>query len=195
MNTFNRLLIILLALVVLVAAGGVLLTTLRLTQPAQIAPNPWFADRLGPFAQLDPTSWGLSVGVCVGLIVVALVLLFLELRPEPRPPARITLKADGLGRVTVPLDSVQKLVDWEAGHMPGVTRARSQVTEGLDGLQILCRVSVAPASSVPDLTRELQERLKSVVQHDVGLAVTQVSIDARLAPPVVTDRRRQRRVQ
>jgi uncharacterized alkaline shock family protein YloU len=194
MNTFNRLLIILLALVLLVAAGGVLLTTLRVTQPAQLAPSPWFADRLGPFTQLDPTLFGWTVGVCLVLIVVALVLLFLELRPEPRSPAHITLKEDGLGRVTVPLESVRKLVDWEAGHLAGVTRARSQVTEGADGVQILCRVSVAPASNVPDLTQELQERIKSAVQHDVGVAVTEVSVDAQVAP-LVTDRRRQRRVQ
>jgi hypothetical protein len=194
MNTFNRLLIILLALVLLVAAGGVLLTTLRVIQPAQPAPSPWFADRLGPFIQLDPTLFGWTVGVCLVLIVVALVLLFLELRPEPRPAARITLKDDGLGRVTVPLDSVRKLVDWEAGRVARVARAHSQVTEGPDGLQILCRVSVDPSSNVPDLTQELQERLKSTVQHDVGLAVTQVSVDAQVAP-LVTDRRRQRRVQ
>jgi hypothetical protein len=134
------------------------------------------------------------VGVCLGLIVVALVLLFLELRPEPRPAARITLKEDGNGRVTAPLESVRKLVDWEAGHLAGVTPARSQVTQGADGVQILCRVSVAPASNVPDLTQELQERIKSAVQHDVGVAVTEVSVDAQVAP-LVTDRRRQRRVQ
>jgi hypothetical protein len=194
MNTFNRLLIILLALVLLVAASAALLTTLHVTQPAQVAPSPWFADRLGPFTQLDPTSWGWAVGVCIGLIVVALVLLFLELRPEPRPAARITLKADGNGRVTVPLDSVQKLVDWEAGHVAGVMRARSQVTKDANGLQIMCRISVDPASSVPDLSQELQERVKASVQHDVGLTVTEVSVDAQVTP-AVTDRRPRRRVQ
>jgi hypothetical protein len=192
-NTFNRLLIILLALILLVAAVGVLLTSLRVTQPAQVAPNPWFADRLGPFTQLDSTLFGWTVGVCLVLIVVALVLLVLELRPEPRPAQRLTLKDDGLGRVTVPLESVQKLVDWEAGHVAGVTRARSQVTEEPDGLQMLCRVSVDPASSVPDLAQLLQERIKAVVQHAVGVAVTKVSVDAQIAP-VVADRRH-RRVQ
>jgi uncharacterized alkaline shock family protein YloU len=194
MNTFNRLLIILLALVLLVAAAATLLTTLHVTQPGRIAPSPWFADRLSPFAQLDPTSWGWSVGVCLGLIVVALVLLFFELRPQPRPAARITLNDDGNGRVTVPLDTVQKLVDWEAGHVAGVMRVRSQVAEEANGLQILCRISVDPSSSVPDLTQELQERVKASIQRDVGLTVTQVSVDAQVIP-VVTERRVHRRVQ
>ena len=132
--------------------------------------------------------------MCLGPIVVALVLLVFELRPEPRAAARITLKEDGNGRVTVPLDSVRALADWEAGHVAGVTRARSQVTEDANGLQILCRISVDPASSVPDLTQELQERVKAAVQHDVGLTVTQVSVDAQVTP-AVTDRRPRRRVQ
>jgi hypothetical protein len=194
MNTFNRLLIVLLALVLLLAAGGVLLTTLRVTQPAQLAPSPWFADRLAPFTQLDPTLWGWTVGVSLGLIVVALILLFFELRPEPRPAARITLKDDGFGRVTVALAGVQELVDREAGQVAGVMRARSSVTEEPNGLRIVCRISVDPASSVPEMTQELQERLKGAVQHHVGLAVTQVAIDAQVAP-LVTDRRRHRRVQ
>ena len=194
MNVFNRVLIILLALVLLVAASAALVTALHVTQPAQVAPSPWFADRLGPFTQLDPMTQGWAVGVCLGLIVVALVLLFFELRPEPRAAPRITLKEDGNGRVTVPLDSVRALADWEAGHVAGVTRARSQVTEDANGLQILCRISVDPSNSVPELTQELQERVKAAIQHDVGLAVAQVSVDAQVTP-VVTERRRHRRVQ
>jgi hypothetical protein len=60
-------------------------------------------------------------------------------------------------------------------------------------LRILCRISVDPASSVPDMTQELQERLKGAVEHHVGWTVTQVAIDAQVAP-LATDRR-PRRVQ
>ncbi len=195
MNTFNRLLIILLALVLLVAAGAVLLTTLHVTQPMQIAPSPWFADRLLPFAQLEPTLADWTVGVSLGLIVVALILLFLELRPAPRAASRITLKEDGLGRVTVSLAGVRELVDREAGQVEGVTRVHSQVDPEPNGLRILCQIFVSPTSSVPDLTRELQERLTGAVQHHVGLAVSEVSIDAQVAPARRLTDRRPHRVQ
>ncbi len=194
MSVFNRLLIILLALVMLVAAGAVLLTTLRVTQPAQLAPTPWFVDRLVPFTQLDPTLWSWAVGVSVVLLLVGLFLLFIELRPEPRAAPRITLKQDGLGRVTVARDGVRELADREAGRVSGVMSVRSHVEEDPTGLQILCRISVDPASSVPELTRELQERLKAAVEHHLGLPVMQVSVDAQLAP-LVSDRRPRRRVQ
>jgi uncharacterized alkaline shock family protein YloU len=194
MNVFNRVLIVLLALALLVAAGAVLLTTLHVTQPGQLAPNSWFADRLQPFALLDPALSGWTVGISIGLILAALVLLFLELRPEPRPPQRITLREDASGRVTVSLDGIRELVDREARQVAGIERVRSQVSEEPTGLRIQCRVFVDPATSVPDMTQDLQERLKAAVQHHVGLSVTQVSIDAQVAPPV-TDRRPRRRVQ
>jgi uncharacterized alkaline shock family protein YloU len=193
-SVFNRLLIILLALLLLVAAGAVLLTALRVTQPEQLAPSPWFVDRLVPFTQLDPTLWTWVVGVCVVLLLVALLLLFIELRPGPRAAPRITLKQDGLGRVTVARDGVRELVNREAGLVAGVMEVRSHVEEDPTGLRILCRISVDPSSSVPEITQELQERLKAVVEHHLGRSVAEVSVDAQVAP-LVSDRRPRRRVR
>jgi hypothetical protein len=192
MALFNRLLIIVLALAVFVTAGAVLLTTLGVIDPAQLtSATPWFADRLVLFTQLDPTNRALTLGVCSALIVVALLLLFLELRRGPRGGRQITLKEDALGRVTVALDEVRQLADHEAGRVPGVMRARSHVETEPPGLSISCRVSVDPASSIPAMTDELRERLKAAVEHHVGLAVTQVSVDAQV-PPMATNRRHRR---
>jgi hypothetical protein len=192
-NIFNRLLVVLLALLLLVAAGAVLLTTLGLTRPEQLAPAPWFVDRLVPFTQLDPTTRGWAVGVGIVLLLLGLLLLVVELRPGAREAPRITLKEDGLGRVTVERDGVRQLVDHEAGRVAGVMEVRSRVEEDPAGLRILCRVSVDPSRSVPDVTQELQERLKAVVEHHLGRPVANVSVDARVA--LVGDRRARRRVQ
>jgi len=193
-NVFNRLLIILLDLLLLVVAGAVLLVALGLTRPGQIAPTPWFVDRLVPFTQLDPTTWGWTVGVSIVLLLVGLLLLFFELRLGPREAPRITLKQDGLGRVTVVRDGVRHLVDREAGRVAGVMEVRSHVEEDPAGLRILCRLSVDPTRSVPELTQELQERLKGVVEHHLGRPVAEVRVDAQVAP-LMSDRRAGRRVR
>jgi hypothetical protein len=193
-NVFNRLLIILLALLLLIAVGAVLLVVLGLIRPEQIAPTPWFADRLVPFTQLDPTSRNWAVGISIVVFLVGLLLLFLELRPGPREEPRITLKQDGLGRVTVARAGVRELVDREAGRVAGVMEVRSRVEEDPAGLRILCRISVDPTGSVPEMTQELQERLKAVVEHHLGRPVADVSVDAQVAP-LVSDRRAARRVR
>ena len=57
-------------------ATAVLLTTLGVIQPVQVAPaGGWFAERLVPFTQLDSTTWGATVVVTLVLIVLALLLL------------------------------------------------------------------------------------------------------------------------
>jgi hypothetical protein len=194
-TVFNRLLIVLLGLVVLVGAAIVLLTALGLLQPASAAPaGPWFVDRLAPFAQLDPTLWVWTVAVSVALIVLALLVLFIELWPRSRAPQRITLKDDASGRVTVALDGLRELVEREAGHVAGIERTRAQVAETPEGLQISCRISVDPSSSVPQMTDDLRQRLKTSVEHHVGLTVSRVYVDAQVAP-LVTDHRHRRRVE
>ena len=182
MNVFNRLLIILLDVAMLVAVAAVLLVALGVARPVDLAPTPWFADRLVPFTQLDPVSWSWAVGICLALLLAGLALLVVELRPGPREEPRMTLKQDGLGLVTVTRSGVRKVVDRAAGQVPGVVEVRSRLHEGDQGLQVLCRVAVDPAASIPDLTQELQERVKAAVEHTVGRPVAGVRVDAQIEP-------------
>jgi hypothetical protein len=196
LTLLNRLLIIVLALGLLVAASAVLLTALGVLQPALVAPaGQWFEDRLAPFTQLDPTLRSWTVGVCLVLLVIALMLLFLEVTVRARTPRRITLKEDAFGRITVALDGLRELTEREATQVPGVNTARSQVAEDTKGLKINCRVSVDPASSIPDMTQELRDRLKAAVEHHVGLPVAEVSVDTQVAPLATAHKPRRRRVE
>ena len=191
MAAFNRVLIILLALVVLMTASAVLLTTLGVIQPTQVAPaGAWFVDRLMPFSQLGHTTWRRTVVISLALIVLALLLLLVGLREGTRAARRLTLKDDALGRVTVTLDGVRRLANREASRVAGVTGARSQVKKEAPGLRISCRVYVDTARSVPDMTQELRKRLKAAVEHHVGLAVTRVCVDAQEAPRATAPRHR-----
>jgi uncharacterized alkaline shock family protein YloU len=63
-----------------------------------------------------------------------------------------------------------------------VTDVRSRFAESDGGLQVRCRVAVDPAASIPALTQELQARVKAAVEHTVGRPVTEVRVDAHVAP-------------
>jgi hypothetical protein len=182
-NVFNRVLVVLLAVALLVGVVAVLLVSLGGARPADLAPAPWFADRLGPFAGLDGGVWTWTVGVCVALGVAAVLLLVLELRPGRRAEPRLTLKRDGLGAVTVTRSSVNRVVDHEAGLVPGVTEVHSRVDEGERGLRVVCRVAVEPTADIPALTAALQERVKAALEHSVGRPVAEVRVDAHVPAP------------
>jgi uncharacterized alkaline shock family protein YloU len=181
-HLFNRLLLVLLALGLAVAAGAVVLVALGLAPPAALAPAPWFADRLAPFAGLDPGAWGWTVGVGLALVLLGLLVLVLELRPGPREEPRLTLKRDGLGTVTVTRSGVRKVVEREAGQVAGVVEVHSQLQDSERGLHVVCRVAVDPAADIPALTEELQARVKAAVEHAVGRPVAEVRVDAQVEP-------------
>jgi hypothetical protein len=182
-NLFNRALIVLLAGATLAAAGAVLLVAVGGVRPGDLAPAPWFADRLGPFAGLDARSWAWTVGVSLALAVAALLLLALELRPGRREEPRLTLQRDDLGVVTVARSGVCRLVDREAGRVPGVLRVRSQVAEGDQGLRVACCVVVDPTADLPALSAALQERVKAALERAVGRPVAEVRVDAQVSAP------------
>jgi hypothetical protein len=186
MNLFNRALILLLSLLVLAGATVVLLAMLGVAQPEHLAPTPWVRDRLQVLVELDRAGRARTIIASIVALLSAMVLAFLELRPARRD-ARLTLKEDALGRVTVAHGVVRELVRREAGRIPGVIEVHPRFDVDRRGLRILCRVSVDPTASLAELTQQLQERVKASLEYHLGRPVAEMSVDTELAP--LADRR------
>jgi hypothetical protein len=194
MNLFNRVLILLLALLVLAGAAVVLLAMLGVARPEHLAPTPWVRDGLQVLVQLDPAGRARTIIASVGTLLLAIVLAFLELRPARRD-ARLVVKQDALGRVTVAQDVVRELVRREAALTAGIMEVHPRLdvdNRGL-GMRIRCRVSVDPTASLPELTEQFQERVKASIEHHLGRPVAEVSVNTQLAP--LADRRPRRRLR
>lgn len=182
MNVFNRLLALVVSALLVIVAGAVLLVMLGLAEPASLSPAPWFTDRLEDFAASTGSDRGWAITVAAVLVLVGLVLFVLELLPGRREPPRLTVRQDGMGKVTVDRRAVQDLVSWEAAQVEGVREVRSHLLEGRDGLRVRCQVSVDPETSVPEVTETLQQRVKTAVERHLGRAVAAVQVDAQVAP-------------
>lgn len=177
MNTFNRILGVLLALAAMTAAAGVFVAALRVIAPAQLGAAgsaihlfDW-ANRPGPVA-----------AGAAAVFLAGLALLAAELATAGRGRRqRVMVKDDEWGTVSVTMDGIEELVTREARRVGGVRDVRSRVAQDKGGLRIVERVAVAPEASVPEVSRELQERIRSVVEHYVGRPVSEVRVDARLA--------------
>lgn len=177
MNTFNRFLGIVVAVALMAVGLGLFLVAAGVVTPGQLGP-------FGNAAYLFDTA-GRRGAVELGAALVflaGLLLLIAEVGLWGRRSRRVLVKHDEMGRVSMDLDGIEELVVREAKRIGGVLGIRSRVDEDKDGLQIVEWVSVAPDASVPDLSRELQERTKNVVERYVGRPVHEVRVDARLAP-------------
>jgi hypothetical protein len=190
MNILNRVLVILFAILVLAASTLVLIVTLGIISPQQLG-IPFLSDVLQPFADLQGNDQILAIAIAAALLILALVLLVAELTPPSRDP-KVTIKDDELGRVTVSEDGMRRLANREAGQVPGVMEVRSEVDQDKQGIKVRSRVSVDPASDVPQLTDEVRERVKGALERHLGREVVEVAVDAQIEPLDSSKRRRVR---
>lgn len=182
MNIFNRVLIVLLSLATGIAAVAVLLVTLGAVEPVQLAPTVWLRERLEPFTSLSEANQAWTIGVCTALLLIALALLVLELKPPARRDKQMVLRDDTLGRVTVSRDGVAELARREAARIAGVWEFEPEVFEDSRGLRIRGRASLDPESNVPALAELVQERVKASVEQHLGRPVADIQVETQLTP-------------
>jgi uncharacterized alkaline shock family protein YloU len=181
MNALNRLLIVLLDLVLLVCCGAIVVVTVGWIGLSDFASIHWVYDRLAPFAGMSGADEIETLAIGSALLLLGLVLLVFELAtliPGERP---LTLKEDGLGRVTVDRDVVRELASREARQVPGVVRFRPQVTQNRAGVEIRGPLAVEPAANLAEVTQQVQDRIKTTVERALGQPVGDVRLDAELA--------------
>lgn len=181
MGVVNRVLLVLLDLAMLVVTVVLGLVSLGWFTAGQLSPVMWIQDRLEPLAHLTNGEQAWSVGICSGLIVLGLVLLFFELKPNTES-GRVTLKQDALGRVTVTRDGIEALVTREAASVPGVLDARGHVDEDNGRFRVREWVSVDPAVNVLELAQTVRERVKESIEQHLGRTVSDVRVDTQLKP-------------
>lgn len=192
MNAFNRVVVILLALLVLVGAVLVLLITFGAVVPTQFLPGAYAETAVGlwltSFARMQPTPTVITAAVAVVLIGACLLLLIAELRPERRTRT-ITVREDGLGIVTVRAESVRDLIAYTTANMPEVLQLQPEIDATSRGLQIRCRAALSPEANIPEVSGELQSRIKQAVEQHLGMKVANVAVMAQLEPLAGGERR------
>ncbi len=191
MNAFNRVVVILLALLLLFGAVLVLLITFGAVAPAQFLPGAYAETAMGlwltSFARMPPTETLITTAVALVLIVVGLMLLIAEIRPERRTRT-ITVREDGLGIVTVRAESVRDLIAYTTARMPEVLQTQSEIDSTRSGLKIRCRAALSPEANIPQVSAELQSCVKQAVEQHLGMKVANVAVMAQLEPLAAVNR-------
>ncbi len=185
MNVFNRILVILLDLLLLAGAVIVLLITFGAVAPTQLLPAGLTDTALGQwlssFARMPPNATLLTTVSAILAILIGLALLIAELRQE-RQPRTITIRQDGLGTVTVRAASVRDLIAYTTAQLPEVLQVQPEIESTSRGLQIRCRTALTPEASIPQVSADLQARIKQAVEQHLGMKVAQVAVQAQLEP-------------
>jgi len=179
MSAFNRVVASLAALVVL---AGAIIVVLVATEAISydFLPVDWFDTLLRRIAD---ASGGKQAAVIAGGIVLALLLVLL-LIGEARPPRRrpvFQISSGDYGQVSIDRYSLRQLAENAAEEVRNVRDAQCEVRAEEDGLQVTCLASVSFASSIPEISAEVQAKVKEALEQLTGLAVAGVDVKTRYA--------------
>jgi len=179
-SLFNRAVVIVVAAAILAAATiVVLIATGALT--GAFLPSDWFdvvAQRIAD-ATGGTGAAIIAISVIAGLAMLALLLY--ELRGRRRRVFLLISSTDD-GSATVDRESVRVLAEKTAAAVGSVREAECSVDERSGGLSISCWVSVAMGSDIPDISSELQGKIRDAISRFTGLPVADINVRASYEP-------------
>lgn len=92
------------------------------------------------------------------------------------PPAQALIQSNPTGDVHITLPAIEYIVGRLARQVRGVREARPRIKATPAGVAIFVEAAVQPDVSLPQVTAELQEKIRRQVEEMVGLQVLEVRV-------------------
>jgi uncharacterized alkaline shock family protein YloU len=118
-------------------------------------------------------SWFISVSAIL-LFIAGIYTLSINLRP--RPVQQAIVKTTQLGDICISLDAIEALVVKAAGKVPGLREIKPVIKPTAQGIAILIKGTVTAEDSIPQMSLELQEAVKSTIEAIAGVTVIEVRV-------------------
>ena len=156
------------------------------------AEDAWLEDELRSLGQLSAAQALMAAIACIATAGAAMVTVWMECRGENRRGvgAELLVSATPTAIATVEARSVRYLAEAAASgnvavehSMCGLHTKATSPPGGPQHIDISCRPTLTTGSSLPQVSRDLEERIRNTVQNSTGLVVEKVNIrGARFAP-------------
>ena len=173
------------SIIVFLLVGGVI-------RPTQVSPNGFLAGLWSFYSQLSPTNATIATIFFALTLILSIAIIILEFVNIRSRADHFVVREDSLGKVTVALSSVRKLVGYVAKSVPGVIETRQSVDKGSKGMRVQVRALLFPEANAPEVGHTLQEKVQQAIQRHMGIDVTDVQVATQLDP---FDKPRRRRLQ
>lgn len=183
MNLFNRLLVILATLVLIIISVTICLQVLNIISIERIGISFPLVELLLPNYGSDLATRLAAGGSSLGVFSISLVLLFFELRQFFSKERYFLVAKESLGMIEVSELCIKKFINYEAKQLVSIGESRSTIKETSDGFYIKTFVTITPETSITELGKDLQLRIKTAMQEKLGLYVSEVDVKTRLISP------------
>ncbi len=135
-------------------------------------PAPLFVLRDLFYPQRPELFWPLLLA----FILAGVRLLWVSLAGSGKRLKYVVLAERDAGQVTMSVSAVEDLVGKVASQVNGVKEAKPHLFRKQQSVGVRLKVSVAPDVSVPEVSREIQSRVKEKVLEVTGLDIGLVSV-------------------
>lgn len=115
------------------------------------------------------------IASCVVLLIVAIRLLYISVRPATANVPSIDQRTE-YGDIRISVDTIENLALKAASRSRGVRDLKARVRVTNAGLDIELRTVVDGEGSIPALTEEIQSAVKTHLEEITGIPVAGVSV-------------------
>lgn len=142
----------------------------------------WAGQSLDSFSTQQPGWLYLLVraGVIVAVTLLALALLWAEVRRKSTPVVKVRTASGGEASVTA--DSIARRLAWHLDQLADVVSATPTIKTRGAAVDVKIDLETAPDVDVPMKTEEVIAVTRDVVQAQMGLKVNKAEVQIRHAP-------------
>ncbi len=131
----------------------------------------------GLIAGLDYNGPFILVTLAISLVLLAASVRLLTAGTSRKKPASAVLKTTDLGMIRVSLETLDTLTQKAVHSFQEVRDVVSTVLpEADEGVRIKLKVTILPDVRMPELTQNIQEKVKKYVEEMSGIAVREVLV-------------------
>lgn len=165
MGFFNRFLMVLYTLGIMAALFVFGLAALGWTAPVDFLQISLLHDRNR-----------LIIGSVIIFFLFISMKFFLQALSGPAVSEQAVVKETEIGQIRVSIDALENMVYRVGNQIKGVREIRPRVACFPEGIKILIKAVLLPDVSVPEVTDEIQSRVKHYISEHVGINVATVKI-------------------
>lgn len=176
-SVFNRVVVVIISMLVLAGAVITLLVATEVRTP-EVLPYGLFESQLQRVADATGGSAAAIIAVSAVIALGMIALLFVEVIPT-RKPVLLLISSTEQGITTIDKNSVCVLAEKTAATLHYVRDVKCSIGQRTGGLLISCRASVALGSNIPEVSAELQNKIREAVEQSTGLRVVEVDVRAK----------------
>lgn len=125
--------------------------------------------------QAQTTGGRVSLGL-VGLAFFAASVRLILIAFKRRGGGQAVVHETAMGDIRISMDAVENLVHKVARGIKGVREVKATVENGPNGLITELRGVISPEVSIPEVSEEIQNAIKSYVRRVVGVEVAEVRL-------------------